>query len=187
MTDAPAIPAVAKQVIDEMVTFLAFGPVDAANLRALAPVMETYQAAITDAFYETLAQYGPTAKLIEGRVDALKRTHAKWFRDLFAGEYGDDYFAGRWRIGLAHVRIGLDPFWVEGVMSMIRTAAANALAKELADPIEVAKRYASLCKLLDLDLLVINLSYQEDRLQRLTDFTGLKRPLIENIIRLPKK
>lgn len=175
------------QVIEEMKTFLNFGAQDLANLRALGPVMEPHQRQITDTFYDVLGQHGPTAKLIEGRVDQLKRTHAKWFADLFAGEYGQPYFEGRWRIGQAHVRIGLDPFWVEGVMSLIRTMAATAIAANSSDPKDVAQKYASLCKLLDLDLLVINLAYQDDRLARLTDFTGMKRALIENIIRLPKK
>ena len=36
-------------------------------------------------------------------------------------------------------------------------------------------------------MLIINLSYAEDRLDRLATFTGMKRGLIETIIRIPKK
>lgn len=175
------------QVIDDVKKFLEFGDADAANLRELGPLMARHQGAITDAFYETLGRFETTAKLVAGRVDALKATHARWFSQLFAGDYGEVYLQGRWNIGEAHVRIGLDPHWVEAVMSVIRTKGAEAIAGEFSDPAEAAKRYASLCKLLDLDLVVINLAYQNDRLARLTDFTGIKRGLIENIIRLPKK
>jgi hypothetical protein len=175
------------QIIEEMKSFIGFGAEDAANLKSLGPVMAPHQGKITDTFYETLGRHGHTALLIEGRVEQLKQTHAKWFGELFGGEYGEAYFVGRWKIGLAHVRIGLDPFWVEAVMSVIRTMAAEALATTNSDAADAARKYGSLCKLLDLDLLVINLSYQDDRLTRLTDFTGMKRTLIENIIRLPKK
>lgn len=175
------------EIFATMKRFMGFGDDDVANLVSMAAVMQKHQPAITDHFYALLAEYPPTAKMIEGRVDALKKTHAQWFAELFAGDYSDAYFERRWRIGMAHVRIGLDPYWVEAVMSVIRTKSLDALASELPDPIDVAAKHGSLLKLLDIDLLVINLSYQEDRLTRLTDFTGMKRQLIENIIRIPKK
>ncbi len=166
--------------------FLNFGDEDIANLKALGPIMSPHQAEITDYFYEVLEKYPATAKMIEGRTEALKKTHAKWFGELFAGDFGKEYFEGRWTIGLVHVRIGLDPYWVELVMSVIRTLSLEALATELKDPVEIAKKHASLLKILDLDLLVINMSYQEERLDRITNFTGMKRTLIENIIRIPR-
>ncbi|MFO0725841.1 MAG: protoglobin domain-containing protein [Myxococcota bacterium] len=171
------------EIFEQMKAFLSFGAEDAAHLRRLGPLMMPHQPRLTDAFYAQLALHPPTAKLIEGRVQALKQTHAAWFAELFNGEYGRAYFDRRWRIGLAHVRIGLDPFWVEVVMSLIRGIGGEALSGA---PDENALRSA-LLKILDLDLLIINLSYQEDRLDRLTEFTGLKRPLIENIIRIPRK
>lgn len=171
------------ETFEEMKSFLSFGAEDAAQLRRLGPLLLPHQPRLTEAFYEQLGKHGPTAKLIDGRVEHLKKTHAAWFADLFNGEYGQPYFERRWRIGLAHVRIGLDPYWVEVVMSLIRVLAA-----EVMDGLpEAPQMRSALLKALDLDLLIINLSYQEDRLERLTDFTGLKRPLIENIIRIPKK
>ncbi|MCA9669698.1 MAG: hypothetical protein KC503_29085 [Myxococcales bacterium] len=175
------------QIFATMKEFIDFGEQDVKNLVEMAPLMQKHQQRITDYFYEVLGKYPPTAKLIEGRIDQLKGTHAVWFGELFAGDYSDAYFEGRWRIGMAHVRIGLDPYWVEAVMSVIRTMSLEALAQELDDAAAVAQKHASLLKLLDIDLLIINLSYQEDRLARLTDFTGMKRKLIENIIRIPKK
>ena len=54
-------------------------------------------------------------------------------------------------------------------------------------PAPIEGKLAAFTKICDLDLLVINLSYGEDRLDRLTEFTGMKRTLIENIIRIPRK
>lgn len=175
------------EVFAQMKRFLDFGSQDEENLVAVGPLLAPHQTKITDTFYDVLGQYETTAKMIEGQVDRLKQTHAAWFGDLFAGEYAEAYFDSRWRIGMAHVRIGLAPYWVEAVMSMIRTMSLEALSKELSDPTEIAQKHSSLLKLLDLDLLIINMSYQEDRLARLTDFTGMKRKLIENIISIPKK
>lgn len=176
-----------NELYERLKQFLAFGPEDIANLVSLQPIAAKHGGTITDAFYVRLAEVPETAKLIEGRVDALKQTHRQWMMGLVGGDYGPAYLASRWRIGLAHVRIGLDPYWVEGVMSFIRTKLIEAIGTEIADPREATAKAASLLKVCDLDLLVINLSYGEDRLERLTAFTGMKRNLIENIIRIPKK
>ena len=34
-------------------------------------------------------------------------------------------------------------------------------------------------------MLLINMAYADERLERLSSFTGMKRTLIENIIRIP--
>ena len=173
--------------LHQIQAFLSFGPEDAKNLRSLLPVVEQHGPGITDRFYEQLGQNADTAKHIAGRVDALKATHREWMRTLVGGEYGDDYLTSRWRIGQVHVRVGLDPYWVEAVMSSIRTEMLTAIVKEVPSPEEAATKYASFCKACDLDVIIINLSYSEDRLDRITDFTGMKRGLVENIIRLPRK
>lgn len=163
---------------------LEFSDEDARILVGMKPLVEEHGPAITDHFYASLARYPDTLKMIEGRVDALKATHRAWMAELVAGEYGRGYFDKRWRIGLAHVRIGLDPFWVESVMSLIRTHMGAAIAAAGEGAAERTRAFTKIC---DLDLLIINLSYGEDRLDRLSEFTGMKRALIENIIKIPRK
>ncbi len=177
----------AFEVFETTKTLLELGPDDAAELVALAPAVERHGPGITDHFYASLARYPDTAKLIEGRVDQLKATHTAWMRSLVAGDYGRGYFESRWRIGLAHVRIGLDPHWVEAVMSLIRSHMARAIGEESDNAMQAARRAGAFSKICDLDLVTINLSYGEDRLERLTEFTGMKRNLIENIIRIPRR
>lgn len=177
----------AREVFDQIKTFVGFDDKDAATLRALAPWVDAHGAAITDAFYATIADTPAVSGFIEGRVDHLKQTHIKWMKELVGGEYGDAYFQSRWRIGEAHVRIGLDPIWVDGTMSLIRGQALVSIATNVDDKAQVANSTASLIKACDLDLAIINLAYAEDRLERLSSFTGMKRALIENVIKLPKR
>ena len=174
-------------VYEEMKRFVGLDDDDAENLKRLAPVFQARGGAITDHFYEVLGRFEATNNLIEGRVDHLKATHARWMGELFAGDYGEAYFENRIRIGDAHVRIGLPPYFVEAVMNLIRTHGHLAIVDEVGDPREAAKLYASLLKILDLDLLVINLAYAEERLDRVTAFTGMSRKLIENVIHRAKK
>ncbi len=171
---------------EEFKRFLDFGEADQKNLVALEPIMKTHGPRITDGFYTLLEQFPATAKHIEGRIEGLKKTHIVWLNGLVGGVYDESYLESRWRIGLAHVRIGLEPCWVEAVMSFVRTRMGPIIASELSDAMDAAAKQASFTKICDLDLLVINLSYSEDRLKRLAEFTGMQRASIENIIKIPK-
>lgn len=171
----------------EMKTFLAFSDQDVANLSALSPLFAKHGAAITDRFYDVLGTFPSTAALVEGRIDMLKATHARWMGDLFCGTYDEGYLNGRLKIGQVHVKIGLDPMYVEAVMSLIRHDALAVMAREITDLGELVSKYQSLLKVLDIDLMIINYAYAEERLDRLAGFTGMKRTLIENVIRKAKR
>lgn len=177
----------ATEIFGQIKAFVDFNDDDAKTLASIAPWVDAHGAAITDLFYETIGRTPAVSGFIEGRVEHLKKTHMQWMRELVGGEYGEAYFASRWKIGEAHVRIGLEPIWVDGTMSLIRSHALASLADNLEDKTRVASATKSLIKACDLDLAIINLAYAEDRLERLSSFTGMKRALIENVIRLPKK
>ena len=170
------------EVFQKMKDFVEFGDQDVENLKRLAPTFQRHGQAITDQFYDTLTRYPETQKLIDGRVDALKATHARWMGELFAGNYGEDYFNNRLVIGKVHVRVKLDPFFVEAVMSFLRGAGLLAIREDFTDPAEAAELTSSYLKILDLDLVVINLAYADERLARLTKFTGMSRKLLERCI-----
>lgn len=179
--------AVVYEEFEALKRFIEFSDEDAKNLASLADVVATHGPALTDHFYETLGSVPETAKIIEGRVEALKTTHRQYMKELTAGEYGDAYFERRARIGQVHVKMGIDPRFVEGVMSVIRAGMLNAMAEVIDEPAELAAKASSFIKLCDLDLAIINLAYNEERLDRFSEFTGMKRKLIENVITMPKR
>jgi hypothetical protein len=173
----------AIQVYEEMKRFVGFDATDEANLKALAPVFAKHGKAITDGFYETLGKFPITAKIIDGQVDRLKATHGHWMSQLFGGDYGQDYFESRMRIGMVHVKINLPPYYVEGVMNYLRAKGLEAILSEVPNEAEASAKYTSLLKVLDLDLLIINLAYGEERLDRLVAITGMTRKLLENLVK----
>ena len=169
-------------IFTELKDFLEFGDEDVENLKALAPIFEVHGATITDLFYDRLKSVPETAALIEGRVESLKRTHALWLGELFAGDYGEEYFQRRWSIGLTHVRVNVPPHYVEAVVSFLRAESGRLIARELVDTELVAKRHVSLVKILDLDLMIINLAYGFERIDRLCNFTGMSKVLLQRCI-----
>lgn len=165
----------------QLKTFIDFSAEDAAHLGSLRPLFAEHGAAITDEFYRRLAANPEAAPLIEGRVDALKQTHLRWLMSLLAGEYDEPYFEERWRIGLTHVRVGVPPWWVEAVTSFLREAGLDLITRHFPGPDGVA-RARSFLKILDVDLWIINLAYNDERLARLSSFTGMSRKLIERCV-----
>lgn len=169
-------------VFDRIKAFIGFGAEEAATLRTLAPLFAAHGAAVTDGFYVKLAADPEQAALIAGRVEGLKKTHARWLAELFAGEYGEAYFRGRWQIGLTHVRVGVRPWWVESVTSYLRSEGISLLTAQIEDPDLRVRASQALIKILDIDLMIINLAYADDRLERLVGFTGMSRKLIERCV-----
>jgi len=177
MSETPAI-------FQEIKDFIGFTEVDVANLRAMAPIFAVHGPAITDAFYVKLAADPEQSKLIEGRVDALKRTHHRWLAELLAGDYDAAYFDNRWKIGLAHVRVGVKPWWVEAVTCFLRTEGLGLLTSAIADAGQRTRSVQALFKILDIDLIIINLAYSAETIDRLVQFTGMSRKLIERCVQL---
>ncbi len=171
-----------NEIFADLKRFIDFGDEDIENLKALRPLFAEHGGALTDRFYDKLNAVPETAALIEGRVDSLKKTHGIWMDQLFAGDYGEAYFEGRWKIGLTHVRVNVPPHYVEAVVSFLRAESEHLLARELKDPAMVAKRHASVLKILDIDLMVINFAYAAERIDRLCNFTGMSKKLIERCI-----
>jgi hypothetical protein len=175
-----------SEIFEEIKRFIGFDADDVEALRGLAPLFAAHGARITDAFYAKLARDPEQSRLIEGRVESLKQTHLRWLARLFAGDYGEAYFADRWRIGLAHVRVGVKPWWVEAVTSFLRTEGLTLLLHAPPAGAASERAAAALIKILDIDLMIINLAYSQETIERLSAFTGMSRKLIERCVQLKK-
>lgn len=171
------------ETYQEMQNFIEFDGSDTERLKALAPVFAKHGAKITDTFYASLGEYEKTAAIIEGRVDKLKATHGVWMGQLFEGEYGRPFFDQQYRIGQVHVTQNINPEYVEAVTSVLRTYGRIAIYEEMGSNDEAGAHYDSLCKVLDLALLTINLAYADERIDRISLVTGMSRKLIENLVK----
>jgi hypothetical protein len=173
-----------RQAFLTMGTFLELGSEDAGRLKAFLPRIEDRLPAITDRFYALLGREEQLAHFLEGKLDALKRTHLEWLRELFSGEYGEPFFERQFTVGKVHVRIALDSLWVDAVMDVLRRDLLASIL-EVADSNEEALAvFGSLVKVMDLALMVINFAYNEHRLQLIHQVTGMPEALLERLIRV---
>jgi PAS domain S-box-containing protein len=93
--------------------FLGLTGRDAQLLREFRPVMEQHVTDIEDAFYAHLLNFPETAQLLSDHttVDRLKKLQRDYLLRLFEGNFDDEYFNDRLRIGKTHERVGLSPRW----------------------------------------------------------------------------
>lgn len=179
--------AIAEAQFEWAKEFVGFSADDARHLADMAVLVELHGPGITDHFYQVIQSTPETAAMVEGRVDHLKRTHMGYMKQLVGGTYGSDYFESRIRVGKVHVQQGIEPHWVEAVMSIIRTQLVSLISNHFADSDERSAKARAVLRICDLDLLLINFAYAEERLERLSKFTGMGRKLIENVIKMPPK
>ncbi|APX97919.1 globin-coupled sensor protein [Natronorubrum daqingense] len=85
--------------------FIGFDESDERRLADLEPVVRDNQDAIADDFYENLLGYEGTRNVIERSpkgVEALKQTQRAYLVSLSTGDYDQQFFANRARIGKLH-------------------------------------------------------------------------------------
>lgn len=121
---------------------------------------------IVDAFYEELRRHPAAMKTITGgdaQIATLKQTLKFWIEELFRGPYDERFVAQRFRVGHRHVEIGLAPYFVNAALCRIRAKLAEAAyARSTLPSRELEAAVASLHRLLDLDLVIIEFAYQTE-------------------------
>ncbi len=178
----------ARQDLQTLSSFNGLSSDDFVHLEQIAPYIRPFIPAITDAFYECLQADQHTAPHVAGRVEQLKVTHVAWLNSLFDGRYGDAFVAQQERIGKAHVAAKIPPLFVASSMSFLRAAFTRQIEIAMKGTGEAPGKYISaLMAVLDLCQYLIDRAYDEDRLDRLVDVTGMSRKLLENLISLRQK
>jgi len=156
--------------------FCNFDAVYAPLLPTIKDAVMKHGEEITNTFYEELSHDEEAAKIVSGRVEALKATHTIWMEELFGGEYGDAYFEQRYKIGVVHVNAKIEPYFVEVITSFLRRKFTEVLIKEKPEALEAA------LAILDLDALIIIGAYHEDRMKRMSEVTGMNQSLLERLM-----
>ncbi len=155
-----------------------FSMEDVTLLASIGPQVRPTLPALTNRFYEKLQADPATGAVIEGRVDALKKTHLQWLNELFAGLAPDVLVARQEMIGRVHVRAKIPPIFVAASMSFLRAAFPGHLASVLEDKQEVANATTAILRTLDVCQYLIDRAYN----QCLMDNLGISLGLLNRLM-----
>ena len=152
----------------DLQTYLQWSTEDRDNVVALGPILQSRLSPLVEDFYEEVRRHPTASKVLTGdqdQIDRLKASLRAWLQQLFEGKYDLEYVHLRWRVGLRHAQIGLQQVYTNAALSRLRHGMHRSL-REAGLPVErLWQLLESLDKLLDLDLAIIEDSYDSHRLQ----------------------
>lgn len=158
---------VATTILEEMKSYVGFGPHDAAALAALRPIVDPHLPAVVDRFYAEILRH-PGARTVlaggEAQVGRLRGHLLQWLRTLFGGAYDEGYAQQRAAIGQVHVRVGLPQHYMFVSLEVIREELEGVVRRSgLRDAEE---KLRSLSKLLALETGLMLESYRASYVER---------------------
>jgi len=128
---------------------------DVRVLKELAPLIAMHADEIVEGFYANVARYQSLLDVIRGAgstIERLKSAQKQYLLELFGGDYGEDYFERRLKIGVVHNKIGLTPRWYLGSYSVyVQLIAPLVMRKFIFKPKMAEKSMVAINKIFSLD------------------------------------
>ena len=154
--------------IEDLKRHYLFTDEDAELLVSFLPLAEANKVKLADDLYDFLLGIPETAVFLQDDavLQRLKKTQQAWFIELFSGKYDNHYLRNLEKIGLAHVRIGLNAHFVNCAMNFVRQAVMNII-RDAYPNTETRRRLTDAAeKILDANLDVMSASYLEEELKK---------------------
>lgn len=155
--------------IADSLLYVGFSDEDEARLHAFHAVAAPSYAAVIDHFYDVIDRHDGARAILTGgaaQVARLKRTLHAWLAGGLGAAHDEAWFASRCRIGERHVAVGLPSHYMFTAVNLVRADLA-ALVDERIAPAERAPTRAAIDRWLDLELAIVQRSYQDASEQRL--------------------
>lgn len=151
-----------NRAVEAMKRQIGFTEADTAAMRKLAPHADALVPRLVGRFYEQILADPDTAAVFTGGEPQLARQRkvlGEWVRRVLKGEFEVEHYEASFRIGEAHVRVGLAQYYmvvgVELIWHELRLALRE-LGLENVEAVEAASH-----KLLMLELATMLESYKE--------------------------
>lgn len=161
----------------------AFLKIDIDDLEAAKsvwPLIEQKLPEILEGFYAHVRTVPHLKELVEGREQELITAQAAHWKTLFTSGLSETYVEQARRIGLAHVRINLDPTWYVGAYSYVINRLMEVVAgknrfsgRKMAQVMNVITKFI----MLDMDMAISTyhdkmLEEAQEREQKIRDAVG---------------
>ncbi len=154
-----------RAAMAERLRLYRIGAEDKVVLHSVAKVLGPQMGKITDAFYEHLESFPEAIDVIVkagSSIGKLKKTNPEYFAQLFAAEFGNEYFESRLRIGKIHATIGITPvLFFAGYSAYIDTIYSILIKAAGFNHAKAARSVQALQKAFNLDQELIIESYVE--------------------------
>ena len=150
----------------ELQAYVGWTDDDAGRIKSVAAIVEANTDVLIEDFYAEIQRHPEASRVFTGGQAQITRLMASlhaWLKESFECHSDVDYVQRRWKIGLRHAEIGLNPAYTSAAMSRLRNGLIEILStKTNPSSLEFCELIKSLNKLLDLDLSVIQDAYEAE-------------------------
>jgi uncharacterized membrane protein (DUF373 family) len=169
--------------LNELKTHYRWSALDEQNLAQFASFAIKRASEFTDKFYTFIQTFGDIDKFITSpeMLQEHKEKVRGWYMMLFSGKYDEDYMRMLFKIGLTHVKIGLEPHYVSSSISFIREFLNECVSDSFHDRVTRDAMRASVSKILDMNLDMINASYRQEELRQYFASSKIQKNIISGI------
>jgi uncharacterized membrane protein (DUF373 family) len=115
----------------------------------------------------------------EPRRVHLFESQKKWFLGMFDGKYDNTYYDSLMRIGIVHVKNGIDAHYLNRAVNIIRNLVVKIIHELNYDREETLASILAFEKILDINLNVMTSSYIEEEIRIYSPMYRIKSTLID--------
>jgi len=151
------------------------------RLNRIRPVMEEHVDEVAGALSAFILSTKLGARLLteETRRAHLFEMQQKWFLDMFSGPYDTNYYERLIRIGIVHVKNGIDAHYLNRAVNIVRSVGIGILHKSCDNLGETIADIIAFEKILDINLDVMTSSYIEEEIRNYSPVYRVKSMLID--------
>ena len=141
-----------------------------ADVRSAWKIIDRHMNDILATFYGRWEREPRLAALVRGRIDHLKKAQYDHWQRLFSARFDRDYFESVHRVGLAHVRIGLEPHYYISGYNHVLAQISDLLGRHCRlSGTRAARMIGAVTKVVLLDMDIAVSVYGETLVQQISD------------------
>lgn len=154
---------------------------DEQRLMRMKPVMEAHAEEIGGALnsYIMSTKIGASLLAEDIRKAHLFESQKSWYLAMFEGKYDNKYYEGLIKIGVVHVKKGVDAHYLNRAVNIIRNLGLDILYNQKDSEEEIIANILAFEKILDINLDVMTSSYIEEEIKSYSSIYRIKSTLID--------
>jgi len=154
---------------------------DEQRLLKLKPIMEPHVEEIVSTLNSYIMSTKIGARLLaeDSRKNHLFEAQKSWFIAMFEGKYDNKYYERLIKIGITHVKRGIDAHHLNRAVNIIRNLGLNILYTQNSPEEEIIANILVFEKILDINLDIMTSSYIEEEIRSYSSMYRIRSVLID--------
>ncbi|NPA93492.1 MAG: globin [Chloroflexi bacterium] len=173
-----------EQVFQDLVTLIGFSEEDGRILKETSDVTSQWVEELSQAFYDLLFSYEPTAKVFYEGERAMREVSLKqWYLDVVSGNFTPEFWKHQWLVGLVHVARGVTNPYMLGMTSRVQQLFLHKCL-EAFEPAQAEAVYGAFKRATDVVAGLVTEGYLQSYMTAMEKVAGFRRALVDRMLQM---